>query len=107
MNKRATDYAGHARYKIRAAIWRNLCNLWLKTSIIGIMLTPWGAGGSCARERESASRIYFWSFALQNSTPGSTANAAAQGIGGVRSSHGVAGAWPRKARFFAEQKMRP
>jgi hypothetical protein len=73
--------------------------------------------------RTSALRTCFWSLrsklhAWNTLTPGRGCYPA-QGIGGVRSSHGAwphsgqalgperGSAEPRKARFFAEQKMRP
>jgi hypothetical protein len=57
---------------------QNLRKFVAKLSIIGIIFTPWGADGSCARD-----------FFLD-------------GGGGL-----VTSVEPRKARFLAEQKMRP
>jgi hypothetical protein len=58
--------------------------------IMGIIFTPWGADGSCARD---------WRGAEQTRCMATTGVHAS---GPVRES-----AEPRKARFFAGQKMRP
>jgi hypothetical protein len=74
-------------------------------SIMGIMLTP-----------KEVPPLGVLGYKLW---PPAADTATAQGIGGVRSSHGVwpqrgqtlgperVSAEPRKARFFAKQKMRP
>jgi hypothetical protein len=61
---------------------QNLRKSVAKLSIIGIIFTPWGADGSCARD---------WRGLATALVPGPERT----------------GAELRKARFFVEQKMRP